>query len=309
MESKFVVDILMATYNGALYVKEQIASIQNQRHQNWRLLVSDDSSTDNTWEILTEFANSDPRIVLLPRKERLGSISNFSRLMEHASAYYVMFSDQDDFWFPEKISKTLTKMREMEFQEGSSVPFLVHTDLVVVNHALKEMHPSLWKYSNLDSSRYVTLNRLLAQNVITGCTMMINRPLLEISYPIPREAVMHDRWIGLVAAAFGRIGIIPEATMAYRQHGKNQLGAKAYGFKRLWQNGLSALRIKKNEQMAQQANRFLNNYCKLLTESNKEILRGYCEFCQGSFWKKREAMIKFSFYKNGFLYNLYEFLR
>jgi len=72
------------------------------------------------------------------------------------------------------------------------------------------------------------LNRLIVQNSVTGCALMVNRALLDRANPIPLEAVMHDWWLALVACAFGHIAIVSEPTMLYRQHDKNQLGARKH---------------------------------------------------------------------------------
>lgn len=302
------IDILMATYQGAHYVREQIESIQKQTNQDWRLIVNDDGSTDGTWEILTDLSKIDPRIVLLPRTVRFGVIGNFSSLMQYTFAPYIMFSDQDDVWFPNKIAETLAEMKAMEQKYGNKTPLLVHTDLRVVDAQLKPINPSFWQYAHLDCRRFIKLNRLLTQNVVTGCTMMLNRSLLELARPVPLEALMHDWWIALVASTFGHISIVPEATMAYRQHGRNQLGAQAYGLKRIWHNGLSILWNNKKHQKAKQATLFSQRYNDKLDPLSRKVLEAYQDYCMGGFLKKRITLIKYGFYKSGFLRNAYEFL-
>ena len=83
---------------------------------------------------------------------------------------------------------------------------------------------SSWEYQHLDVRRGATINRLLIQNVVTGCAAMANRPLVRKALPIPPEAVHHDWWFALVAAIFGRVEPVDEATVLYRQHGRNQVG-------------------------------------------------------------------------------------
>lgn len=308
------VDILMATYQGSKFILEQIKSIQNQSHKNWRLIINDDDSTDGTREILTELSQQpNSSIVLLPKNERLGVVGNFSYLMQHSTSPYIMFSDQDDYWYPDKIAITLKKMKKLEEEHGTTKPLLVHTDLSVVDSQLKEVHPSFWKYSHFNCKSFVTLNRILTQNVVTGCTMLFNRPLLELAQPVPREAFMHDWWLALVAAAFGQIGIVSEPTIAYRQHGRNQLGAQAYSLAWLLTNPLSFFqKHKKKQQVKQvaylQASHFLDRYANRIDPYQKNMLNGYRDYCIGNFWKKRKALFKYSFYKNGFSRNVYELL-
>ena len=141
-----------------------------------------------------------------------------------------MFCDQDDVWNNDKIEKTYKKMQELEKLYGDSIPLLAHTDLEVVNEKLETLSFSMWKSEHINP-RANTLNKLLMQNTITGCTMMINRTLAMKSLSISSKAIMHDWWIGLVATAFGKIGFIEESTMRYRQHGRNDTGAKNYDYK------------------------------------------------------------------------------
>lgn len=304
-----MIDILMATYQGAPYLETQINSILNQTYQDWHLWVGDDGSTDDTKNIVLSF--QDPRITLLPGNERFGVIGNFSRLMSCGTAPYIMFSDQDDFWFPNKIEKTLKKMHDLEQQHGAQTPLLVHTDLQVVDGELTPIAPSFWTYAHLDSQRFVTLNRLLAQNVVTGCTMMLNRPLLEMARPIPVDVCMHDWWIALTASTFGSIGIIPEATMAYRQHGKNSVGAKPYGLlsglKQL-KKGVASAKDSLRKRRSIQASQFLERYRTSLNSHSKKMLIQYQDYCTGSPWQKWCAMQQYGFYKSGLLRNLYELL-
>src|SRR5690606_39057310 len=136
----------------------------------------------------------------------------------------VMFSDADDCWFPDKISLTLDLMRVVEKDEGGArTPTLVHTDLAVVDRDLRPIADSLWQYQGVNPD-LTSLNRLLIQNCVTGCTVMVNRPLRELASPIPPGVVMHDWWMALVASSFGRIARIARPTLLYRQHGRNDTG-------------------------------------------------------------------------------------
>src|SRR5262245_1468649 len=124
------IDVVMATYNGATYVKEQIDSILAQDYPSIRLLISDDGSTDATPQILQEYAKKHPSIItLLPFDGNKGVVGNFSRLLSYTTAYYVLFSDQDDVWNKDKVSKSYQRMKLLEVQHGKNVPLLVHTDL------------------------------------------------------------------------------------------------------------------------------------------------------------------------------------
>lgn len=227
--------ILMSTYNGERYLRQQIDSILGQTDREWRLLVRDDGSTDGTQAILSDYAQAHPeRICVMESKQHnLGAKRSFEELLAHAEkSDYYMFADQDDVWLPEKIAVTKRKMQELEQIHGSAKPMVVHTDLRVVDEELKEMHPSFWRYSNirpeiLDSN----VHYLCICNAVTGCAMMMNDAARTISLPFYEQAYMHDQWIGAVVLAKGGVVCpVDEATMLYRQHRKNVVGAVSYRF-------------------------------------------------------------------------------
>jgi len=234
------VDILLTTFNGAKFLPDQLDSLFAQTHLPRHIFIGDDGSKDETLAIINQFINKYPNtITLLPPSEKLGVIKNFSRLIPLAKADYVMFSDQDDIWKKEKLEQTLSKMQEAEKSSSLPIPILVHTDLEVVDQDLKMIAPSFWKYTHLNPFKTDQLNRLLAQNVVTGCTMMINKAMLNLCFPIPENVIMHDWWAALVASAFGRVVPLNKATLLYRQHSNNTLGAKKFSiFKQLmqWRN-------------------------------------------------------------------------
>jgi len=231
METKYYkICVLMGVYNGADYIEAQLDSILAQHHTNWKLLIRDDGSQDRSIKILEKYAGRDTRITLVHDNfGNKGVLGNFSLLMEKAlqvSSEYFAFSDQDDIWCPEKLSSQLELMCQAEVtcQEN---PILVHSDLEVVTASLGSISPSLMKYQGIGHQTSDPLKVLLVQNFVTGCTVMINRKLLEIALPVPKEALMHDWWIALCATAFGQIRFINKPLVRYRQHGNNAVGAKA----------------------------------------------------------------------------------
>lgn len=221
------IDILMATYNGEKYLAAQIDSIMGQSFQNFQLFIRDDCSTDATPKIIKEFTKKFPsKIISLPAERNLGIIANFSALMEASESPYIMLSDQDDIWEKDKIEKTIAEMSALEKCHGSEIPLLVHTDLRVVDHNLQLIDPSFWRHMKLTPDSSHTVQKLILQNVVTGCSMLMNKKLLEMSLPIPKEAMMHDWWLALVAAAFGKISCVKTPTILYRQHNNNALGIR-----------------------------------------------------------------------------------
>lgn len=305
------VDILMATYNGQQFLAEQIDSILKQTHSNIHLFIRDDGSQDKTCDIIKQKQFLYPgKITQVSSEERLGIIGNFSTLMAASQAKYVMFSDQDDIWLPEKIALTLDKMRELEAAYGMKGPLLVHTDLQVVDANLKVLDRSFWNYSKLLPKKNQSLNKLLMQNVITGCTMMMNRPLVDMSMPIPQGVMMHDWWIGLVAAAFGRIDIVNQPTILYRQHGKNQVGAKKEQLfsqlVRFFKQPKEHIRLITTflAKQCRQATLFADAYKTKLSETQKRTVDSFSQLKNEYLFRKAYLIYKFGFFKNGWLRNM-----
>jgi len=224
--------ILCATYNGMPYVREQIASIQAQTHRHWQLLIRDDGSTDGTLDALVNLARSDRRIQIVDDGlGNQGAAQNFARLLEQpeaAAARRLMFADQDDVWHEDKIAQSLDALEAAEAALGPDVPILVHTDLEVVDADLRPLHGSFMQFQHLQPHVRLPLKTLLMQNLVTGCTVMFNQALRRIAVPIPGEAVLHDWWLALCAAATGQIEFVARPTIRYRQHASNAVGAQGF---------------------------------------------------------------------------------
>lgn len=249
-----MIDILLATYNSERYLREQLDSICNQSVTGWRLIVRDAASTDSTVEIVREYELKDHRIKLIG-VGAADAKENFSQLLAKSASDYVMFSDHDDIWLPDKIERSMVEMRGLEEKFGRESPLLVHTDLKVVNEHLHVLSDSLYAWGGLDPSRNAP-RQLLLQNVIWGNTMLFNAPLRRKCGNIPLNAVMHDHWVSLIAAVFGHIAYVPEAMVLYRQHGDNVFGVERSGFRRILfriKKGVACARNRLNEHLDQAA--------------------------------------------------------
>jgi glycosyltransferase involved in cell wall biosynthesis len=227
-EGSILIEVALATFNSERFLSALLDSLLDQTRQDFTILVSDDASTDGTQRLLARYAAAHPgRFRLLPpNASRLGVIGNFDRLLAHATADYVFLCDHDDVWLPQKIERSLEAMHRLEAAHPAGTPLLVHADLIVVGPELELLHPSFFAYSGIDPRRSRFVQLLLA-NVVTGCTTVINRPLCARVGPIPREAVMYDHWLALVAAMQGAITYVDEPLVLYRQHEGNAIGAQA----------------------------------------------------------------------------------
>jgi glycosyltransferase involved in cell wall biosynthesis len=221
------VAILLSTYNGAHWLPQQLDSLRAQSFEDWILWARDDGSKDGCAAVLRDYARRDPRIhLLLDDAGHLGAQKSFFWLLEHAApeAPYVMFCDQDDVWHADKIEATRKAMRAAE-KRFPDAPLLVHTDMRLVDRNLGVLYASAKKHLKFKVLEGDFFARLLAQNVVTGCTMMINRRLADACAPLSDDALMHDWWIALIAAALGRIVYLRRATIDYRQHESNASGS------------------------------------------------------------------------------------
>lgn len=216
------IDILLATYNGEKFVKEQIESILNQTYENFNLIISDDASTDNTLNILEEYEKKDTRIKVFKKEKNEGLIDNFEFLLKNVTSDYFMFSDQDDIWKKDKIEKSINKLKE----ESSG---LVYTDLEIVDEKLNVIYPSYWKYKQIYKKiiKYNNFEALYLNNFVTGCTILAKSKYIKDILPLPRNSkfVLHDYWTALIVSAKDKISYVEEPTIQYRQHKNNRVGS------------------------------------------------------------------------------------
>lgn len=226
-----MVEILLATFHGERFLREQIDSILSQSYRPLRILARDDGSSDGTAAILEEYAKQHPdRFRLLAAGVPTGSAkSNFAALLEASQAEYIAFADQDDVWLPGKIELQMQAMGALERKHDATTPLMVFTDLQVVDENLRLINASFWKHQEIRAEDIHHFPRVLVQNPVTGCACLLNRAMAEVALPIPEAASMHDWWIALLASACGTAGIVQQTTVLYRQHGGNVIGAIAEG--------------------------------------------------------------------------------
>lgn len=311
-----MVDILLASYNGEKYIKEQIESILGQTYKDWRLIIHDDQSLDRTTEILQEMihcfekqypsAVGEKKIKLSVNSESCnGAAANFFGLLKEAQNEYVMFCDQDDVWYPDKIEKSLKLMKRMEKKYGTHKPLLVYTDLAVVDEQLHLISPSFRKYMNIPPC--LRLPRLLMQNSVTGCTVLMNRSLYKLLTEAVNieKVVMHDHFAALLAVTLGKAAFLPEATLKYRQHGKNAVGAAdarslAYLWKR-YRQGKNKFREDLYRSMVQ-ADYFLELYGNRICDSkNKQLIYRFSHLYKRNKLQRIFFFIKYRVIKYGWI--------
>lgn len=215
------VNILMSTYNGQQFLAEQIRSIQEQTFSDWTLLIRDDGSSDQTKDLLHDFARQDSRIRLIDVEEQknLGVIKSFHRLVQYEKADYYFFSDQDDVWLPDKLEVSLQEARLYPTDQ----PLMVYMDLTVVNQDLQVMTESMIRSQSHHAN--TELVQELTENTVTGGVAMINHALAEL-WSGTEDILMHDWYLALLASALGKLVFIDKPGELYRQHADNVLGAR-----------------------------------------------------------------------------------
>lgn len=204
----------MATYNGAQYIKTQILSILAQTHENWRLIIHDDGSSDETINVVKELQKLDARIVIIEDKKKFGNAgANFLHTLKFSTAPFIMFCDQDDIWFESKIEIHLNKIKDKK------IPYAVYSNGYTYNGQ------TITSQNFISFHRTHLKNSLFLNGGIHGCCVMFNKKLLDVfNDNLPPYVYMHDHFITIAAVTFGEMEYIDKALMLYRQHDRNVTG-------------------------------------------------------------------------------------
>lgn len=234
-----MIEILIPTFNGAQYLDLQLQSIFDQDYSDWRILIKDDGSSDDTKNIISSWEKKHPKKIqrIKERKEGLGVSQSFGLLIANSTSPYVMLCDQDDFWRPSKVGKSLQAIQQAESIYGAQMPLMVCTDLEIVDQNLVTMSSSFWQDRKDTPSILDHYEKLIAHSVVTGNTIMLNRKAKELVIPIRTNFFLYDQWISIKVARYGKIIFLDETLVKYRQHEANVLGSfkfsRTYLFKKV----------------------------------------------------------------------------
>ena len=306
MSSVHQIDILISVFNGADFLDEQLASIVAQDIGDWHIYIRDDGSEDNSVSIIEAFVTRYPNRVSIITEPfgRLGLVASFECLLTNSSSPYIAFCDQDDVWLPQKLRLLRACMLDVESASGPQTPILVHSDLQVVDVDLALVSDSFWKYQKLKPSKMQSLERVLIQNCVTGCATMVNRALVDHALPIPKNVIMHDWWFALVAASEGKIENLSARTVKYRQHDKNDTGAKR------WNINYVLSGMFRNRDLYKKSIIKTRDQAKALLLSGKssgehaEIVSQYVDLFDRGWFCRRLTVVRMGFYKYGFVRNV-----
>jgi glycosyltransferase involved in cell wall biosynthesis len=203
------VSVCMAAYNGSKFIEEQIRSILCQLKESDELIIVNDSSTDNTLEILNSYKEN--KIKIINNERNLGLVKSFETALNNATGDIIFFSDQDDIWLANKVQNTLDYMKQKK-------SLVVVSDAKVFNENGDISHDSFFKFRNSGSG----LLKNLYKNSYIGCCMAIDATVKPFILPFPSQKILHDEWTGLVCEALGRTSFLPEVLVMYRRHSMNQ---------------------------------------------------------------------------------------
>jgi glycosyltransferase involved in cell wall biosynthesis len=200
------ISVCIPTFNGEKYIKQQLESILIQLNDSDEIIISDDSSTDKTIEIIKSFG--DTRIHIIENCHFKSPIFNLENALKHAKGDYIILSDQDDIWLKDKVFLSLR--------------YLNVYDLVVHDCEIIDENENLLmnSYFKLRNSRKGFLKNFYKSSYL-GCCMAFRASMLKYYLPFPKSIVSHDMWIGLVSEFTGKILFTNEKLIQYRRHGNN----------------------------------------------------------------------------------------
>jgi glycosyltransferase involved in cell wall biosynthesis len=198
------ISVCIATYNGGHYIKQQIDSILCQLSPADEIIISDDSSTDDTIAIIEGYGDS--RILLLKGQKFRNPVYNFENALKRATGDILFLSDQDDVWDSQKVKVSLAYLEKSD---------LVLSDCVIVDNNMKSIERSFF---DLNSSRPGFFKNLLLKNAYMGCCMAFRRQVINKAMPFPPKLPMHDLWIGLIAEIYFTPIFVPQKLVLYRRH-------------------------------------------------------------------------------------------
>jgi hypothetical protein len=221
------VTILLSVHEGEPWLDELLSSVRRQQHRRWHLLVRDDGSTDDGMEVVTRHAATDARIrVVEDELGRLGPAGSYLALLDRADPDGpVAFCDQDDVWFPHKLTWSLDALARARHPLAT-----LATDAEVVDAAGRPLAASALAEHGVGTE--ITLGRLLVNNVAIGATLMATPELARTARALATELppLMHDWWLALVAAYAGELLVLPAPTMRWRRHARTVTGTTPTGF-------------------------------------------------------------------------------
>lgn len=222
-----MIEILLPVYNGEKYLAEQIESILAQTNKDWILKVRNDGSKDNSQAVIDRYCNAYPdKIIMIDSPcENVGLVRSINYLQAaEPHGDYIMFADQDDVWLPDKLEVSINEIKTLE-KDSPGKPAMICTDATCVDANLNVINSSFFESQRFPKDTFDDVNKMIALNVIQGCTIAINQQAVKYIFPMPLIMSIHDMWIGVNCAHFGNVKYLHQPTILYRQHSTNVAGS------------------------------------------------------------------------------------
>ena len=254
-----LVSIVLGTYNGSTYLREQLDSLFAQTYPNIEIIAVDDRSSDNTVEILREYADRHPAMKVFVNEKNLGFIGNFENGCRLANGDYIAFCDQDDYWHPDKIKKKMNAI--------GSYP-MIYCDSRLCDGKLQYLGRNISDAAHNET--FTDPRQLCVFSRMYGHTILITRRLFELSNPFLRS-MPHDGWLAYHATLYGGVKYLPEALVEYRQHESNVFGV--VGGKSKKRKETRAEKKKREHANARERMQAFYNACPESLTEQKQFLR------------------------------------
>lgn len=297
------VSILLACYNGEKYLCEQLDSILNQDFQNFVLYISDDGSSDNTGKILSEYSERDQRIKIFPKHEpNKSACKHFLYMLEKVESNLFLFSDQDDVWTMNHVSKLVNYYENLS-EKRKKNPILIHSDLSVVDQNLCPISESFFEYALLEKYP-IHKHSYFLENNVTGGVMLVNSALKKYIFRNKKflaenldKIPMHDHFFALIANYFGSVFFVDEKLEYYRQHSNNVVGAKNVKSFKNYIHKFFHIDDDWLKKSCKLTSFFLDYYSDLIPEKEKNVLCHFLRINQMSRFNAINFIVKNDFLK------------
>lgn len=274
------ITVLLSTYKGAKYLREQLESLGNQKEVNLSFVIRDDGSPDSgeTLYIVNNFKESHPKLsISIIKGENVGFVKSFTKLIEYGitstTTNYFAFADQDDVWKEDKMLSAITQLKKLESSSKDNLPMMYCSNTTLVDSNLNFIKDS-WNPREVEISK----SRCLLKSYATGCTILFNRRAGELYLERFKEEIqVHDYFMYMTCVFFGKVIFDPTSHILYRQHNNNMIGKK--NWKERWKRRLT-LNWDKTHAIQRQALLFLEIYKDRLSSEDIELI------CKVAFYKK-----------------------
>jgi glycosyltransferase involved in cell wall biosynthesis len=290
------VSVVLAVYRGEKFLTKLLDSVFGQKDVFIKeLIVVDDRSSDGSSEIIKGYQQKHSNIKLIANEVNLGPIGSFKKGASLATSKYIAFADQDDIWTGTKLSSSLDLLKKID---TGNAPAMVFTDLAMIDEEDNPLHDSFWELYKIKPAEN-NFYTVLFGNIVTGCTIVINRKMLEEFLVMPVEAPMHDHWLALIAFSFGSYGYLDDRTVLYRVHQNSVTNKNEITFGKVIKNFLAASFSKDSnflDDYIKQAELFKARYADKLNKLTCQQLDKFIKLKSSSGFA-RKLNSKFRFYK------------